>query len=80
VIHVILPADLPFTGGVTQVGVEAKTLKGLMQALEKRFPGLGDHLDRKMAFAVDGEIHQDAWFAPLPDGAEVVVLPKIGGG
>jgi molybdopterin converting factor small subunit len=51
-----------------------------MLVLEQRFPGLGEHLDRKMAFAVNGEIHQDAWFAPLDEGAEVVVLPKIGGG
>ena len=79
-IHVVLPADLPFTGGVTRVEVEAATLKGLMLALEQQFPGLGEHLDRKMAFAVNGEIHQDAWFAPLEDGAEVVVPPKIGGG
>ena len=68
-IHVILPADLPFTGGVTRVEVQAETLKSLMLALEQRFPGLGEHLDRKMAFAVNGEIHQDAWFAPLDDGA-----------
>lgn len=79
-IHVVLPADLPFTGGVTRVEVEAETLKSLMLALEQRFPGLGEHLDRRMAFAVNGEIHQDAWFAALDDGAEVVVLPKIGGG
>ena len=79
-IHVILPADLPFTGGVTRVEVQAETLKSLMLALEQRFPGLGEHLDRKMAFAVNGEIHQDAWFEPIDDGAEVVVLPKIGGG
>eukprot|EP01037_Dinobryon_pediforme_P017571 gene17571-17774_t len=51
-----------------------------MLALERRFPGLGEHLDRKMAFAVNGEIHQDAWFEPIEDGSEVVVLPKIGGG
>ena len=79
-IHVVLPADLPFTGGITRVEVQAATLKGLMLALEQRFPGLGEHLDSKMAFAVNGEIHQDAWFAPLDEGAEVVVLPKIGGG
>ena len=79
-IHVVLPADLPFTGGVTRVEVDASNLKGLIVALEQRFPGLGDHLDRKMAFAVKGEIHQDAWFEALDDGSEVVVLPKIGGG
>ena len=79
-IQVVLPADCPFTSGETLVEAKATTVRELINALEARFPGLGAHVDRSMAFAIDGEIHQDAWFTPLPDGAEVVLIPKIGGG
>ena len=70
----------PFTGGVSTVEVEADTVRNVIAALDTRFPGLGDFVDRRMAFAIDGEIHQDAWFSPVPEGAEVCLVPKIGGG
>jgi hypothetical protein len=33
-----------------------------------------------MAVAIDGEIFQDAYLAPLRPDSEVVLIPKIGGG
>jgi hypothetical protein len=33
-----------------------------------------------MAVAIDGEIFQDAYLAPLRPESEVVLIPKIGGG
>jgi hypothetical protein len=33
-----------------------------------------------MAVAIDGEIHQDAWFSPIGADSEVYLIPKIGGG
>ena len=48
--------------------------------LRARFPGFGEHIDQKMAVAIDGEIHQDAWAAPIGPDSEVYLIPKIGGG
>ncbi|WP_293901424.1 MoaD/ThiS family protein [Phenylobacterium sp.] len=79
--HVVAGSDCwPFTGGVSAFDVEAATVRELIGALDARFPGLGDFIDRKMAFAIDGEIHQDAWFSPIGPDSEVYLIPKIGGG
>ncbi len=71
---------LELTGGLAEFDVEADTVGRMIRELDVRFPGLGEVIDRKMAIAIDGEIHQDAWGSPLPPGAEIVLIPKIGGG
>lgn len=79
--HVITPSDCrDFTGGVVEFDIEADTVRRLINKLDQRFPGLGDYLDRRMAVAIDGEIHQDAWTSPLGADSEVYFIPKIGGG
>ena len=56
-----------FTGGVTELEVEANTVRRLILELDRCFPGLGHQIDEGMALAIDGEIFQDA-YAPLsPD-------------
>lgn len=80
-VRVVASADLRrFTGGLAEFDVEADTVRRLVKALEARFPGLGDYVDRRMAIAIDGEIHQDAWTSPLRPDSEVYFIPKIGGG
>ncbi len=80
-VHVIAPSDChQFTGGLTEFDVEADTVRRLISELEARFPGLGDYVDRRMAIAIDGEIHQDAWFSPIRANSEIYLIPKIGGG
>ncbi|MEO8812488.1 MAG: MoaD/ThiS family protein [Caulobacteraceae bacterium] len=69
-----------YTDGLGELEVEATSVRRLIAALEARFPGLGEHVSRRMAVAIDGEIHQDADDAPLRPGAEVWLIPKIGGG
>ena len=69
-----------FTGDVTEFDVDATTVREAIQELDRRFPGFGEHVERRMAVAIDGEIHQDALFAPLTATSEVVLIPKIGGG
>lgn len=69
-----------FTGGLTEFEVAADTVRRLITELEARFPGLGDYVDRRMAVAIDGEIHQDAWFSPIRPDSEIYLIPKIGGG
>jgi hypothetical protein len=67
-----------FTGGVT--GVEANNFRRMVLELDRRFSGLGRQIDESMAVAIDGEIFQDAYFAPLNPDSEIYLIPKIGGG
>ena len=69
-----------FTGGVEEVEIEAATVRSLIKELDRRFPGLGEHLSSGVAVAIDGEILADAIYEPVPEGAEVHFLPPIGGG
>ena len=69
-----------FTGGLGAFDVEANTVGRLIAELEHRFPGLGAHVEKNMAIAIDGEIFQDAFAAPLGARSEVVLIPKISGG
>ncbi|HEX5380076.1 MAG TPA: MoaD/ThiS family protein [Phenylobacterium sp.] len=79
--HVVFPSDCAeFTGGLTEIDVEADTVRRLVSVLEARFPGLGDFVNRRMAVAIDGEIHQDAWMSPIGPDSEIYLIPKIGGG
>ncbi len=79
--HVVLGSECAaFTGGATEFDIEGATVRQLIANLDARFPGLGAFADRRMAVAIDGEIHQDAWFSPIGPDAEVVLIPKIGGG
>jgi hypothetical protein len=69
-----------FTGGATEFDVAATTVGGMLRELDARWPGLGDYVGRKMAVAIDGEIHQDADGATFTETSEVCLIPKIGGG
>lgn len=70
----------PFTDAVTQFEVEAGDVRRPIAELDRRYPGFGDHITRRMAIAIDGEIHQDADGAPLGAASEVYLIPRIGGG
>ena len=70
---------LALTGGERQVSVPAENYRALVSALEARFPGMAEALDRS-AVAIDGQIYQDAWLEPMAADAEVHFLPRIEGG
>jgi len=69
-----------FTGGRTELDVEATNFRRLVLELEQRFPGLGRQVEDSMAIAIDGEIYQDAYAAPLRPDSEIYLIPKIAGG
>lgn len=69
-----------YTGGKTELEVEATTFRRLVLELEQRFPGLGKQVEEGMAVAIDGEIFQDAYAAELGAESEIYLIPKIGGG
>ena len=69
-----------FTGGATELQVEANNFRRMVLELDRRFPGLGRQIEESMAVAIDGEIFQDAYLAPFRPESEIVLIPKIGGG
>ena len=69
-----------FTGGQVEIQVEANTVRRLILELDRRFPGLGKQVEEGMAIAIDGEIFQDAYAAPLRPDSEIFLIPRIAGG
>jgi len=65
-----------FTGGVTELEVEANNFRRMVLELDRRFPGLGRQIDESMAVAIDGEIFQDAYLVPLNPDSEIYLIPK----
>jgi molybdopterin converting factor small subunit len=80
-IRVVLSGNLrKYTGGETEVELEAGNVRQLFRVLGKRYPDLKPHLEAGLAVAIDGQIYQDAWLEPIPPDAEVHLLPQIAGG
>lgn len=73
-------AGRQFTGGQSEIEVEATNFRRLVLELDRRFPGLGTQIDESMAIAIDGEIFQDSYAVVLRPDSEIVLIPKIGGG
>jgi len=81
VIRVVLMGNFRrVAGGESGFQVEAANVRQLFKALSERHPALAAHLEDGAAVAVNGTIYQDDWFAPIPDGCEVCVMPQIAGG
>ena len=74
------------TGGREQVEVSAASVRQVVSALEKRFPGIrerlcaGDVLRPGLAVAVNGTVSSLGLLQKVPEGAEVHFLPAVGGG
>ena len=69
-----------FSEGVREFEFEARTLRAVIKTLDERFPGLGEYLEEETTVAIDGELHEAAYFQPLREGSEVYFLPKIEAG
>ena len=69
-----------YTAGAKEFDLEARTLLDVIRALEARFPGLGEYLEEETSVAIDGEIHEVAYYLPLRPGSEIYFIPKIEGG
>ena len=68
------------TEGKEEVEIEAATLRELLDGLAKRYPALQPQLDRGVSIAIDGRIYNDAWFTPISEESEVVLLARLKGG
>ena len=69
-----------YTGGVTEFAVEARNLRGVIKEMDRRYPGLGAHLEEETTVAIDGEIHEVGYYQPIRPGSEVFFIPKLEGG
>ncbi len=79
--RVVLVGNLKrYTGGETELELEAGTVRQLFRELGERYPKLKPHLEAGVAVAIDGQIYQDAWLEPIPSESEVHLLPQIAGG
>ncbi|MFN0193735.1 MAG: MoaD/ThiS family protein [Aestuariivirga sp.] len=70
----------PAAGGAATVDVEAQTIRELFRKLEEQYPGMAEHIKRGVSVSIDGKIFRDTWSQPLPENAEIYLLPRIPGG
>ncbi|MFV2053687.1 MoaD/ThiS family protein [Aliiroseovarius sp. YM-037] len=66
--------------GQAVIEVEASNFKELLDALETQYPALKPQIERGVSFAVDGVIYREAWFTPINEENEIVLLPYMVGG
>jgi molybdopterin synthase sulfur carrier subunit len=69
-----------YTGGVKEFEVEANNLRAVIKAMDRLYPGLGEHLEEETTVAIDGELHEVGYYQPIRPGSEVFFIPKIEGG
>jgi molybdopterin converting factor small subunit len=79
---VVLPLEVAraFAGGIKEISVDARDVRELIDALDLRFPGIGERLRTRMAVAIDGEIFQEPFVEAVGERSEVFFLPAIEGG
>jgi len=74
------------TGGRETVRVDGKTVRQVIEALERLYPGIkqrlcdGDTLRPGIAVAVDTQIAPLGLLQPVREGGEVHFLPAVSGG
>lgn len=79
-VKVVFPDHLTAnTDGVRETEVECGNYRGLVRALEAKWPGIEEVLT-KTAVAINGQIYQDAWLEPIAPGSEVFFMERIEGG
>jgi molybdopterin synthase sulfur carrier subunit len=84
---VIVPPLLrALTGDVARVEVAGDTLRKVINELERRYPGTkarlvdGTSIRPEISVAVNGGIISAGLLEPVPEGAEVLIIPAISGG
>ncbi len=70
----------PLVGGALFLTVKATTIRGLFRTLVELHPGMEAHIKRGVAVSIGGKIYRDQWDTPLPECAEIYLLPRVPGG
>jgi molybdopterin synthase sulfur carrier subunit len=63
--RVVFTSGFSHLGGVREFTVEAKNLRGVIKAMDELYPTLGEHLVEETTVAIDGAIHETAYFQPI---------------
>jgi molybdopterin converting factor small subunit len=69
-----------YTDGVREFESAARTVRGVISAMDRLYPGLGEHLEEETSLAVNGVIHEVVYTQIIPADAEVFFIPRIEGG
>ena len=70
-----------YTDGKREFEVPAKNMRGVLKAMDEKFPGLDQVLREETTVAINGDIHDEpAYFQAVPPGAEIFFIPKLEGG
>ncbi|HXH11250.1 MAG TPA: MoaD/ThiS family protein [Alphaproteobacteria bacterium] len=84
---VYIPPPLQsLSGGVTQVTIDARTVRQIVQQLDALYPGMAaalvedDELQPHIAVAVDGEFSILGLTERVSEDSEVHFIPALGGG
>jgi len=72
-------AQRRFTNDEERIEIEASRVDELIRALYARYADLDGELEHA-AVSVDGVLHNDALYVPIPPGAEIHFVGAIGGG
>lgn len=70
----------PHTGGEGIVTLDGETVGALLRDLVERYPGVEAQAADGIAVSIDGRIYQNSHEQPVPEGAEIVLLPRLKGG
>ena len=66
--------------GQSEVEVDARTFKELLDRLTETYPGLAPYITRGVSMALDGVIYRESWFQEINPDSEVVLMPFMKGG
>ena len=70
----------PMVGGASSILMDATSIRELFSKLLKNYPAMDPHFQRGVAVSIDGKIYRDQHDTPLPEGAEIYLMPRIPGG
>jgi molybdopterin synthase sulfur carrier subunit len=85
--RVFIPAQLrDLTAGEAELAITGTTVRGLVEELDRRFPGFaarvssGDDLSPALQVSIDGQFSRRGLDARVSPSSEVHFLPVFGGG
>jgi molybdopterin synthase sulfur carrier subunit len=70
----------PLAQGRESVEARAATIRALFRELSASYPGMEPHFQRGVAVSINGKIYRDQWDTPLPENAEIYLMPRVPGG
>ena len=80
-IKVFLGSNLMnFTNGLEVLELEATSVRSLIKALNRKYPGIEDALESGFALAIDGEVIANPGYEKLTEASEVRFLSPMQGG